>query len=220
MPKLKNEVIDGNQRKIEAAAMRVFIRKGYHGSSVRHIADAAQISIGNLYNYYGSKEQIFLSLVRRQEAHIDALRGKLLNPLQNVFGPSELQRLAKGIREIVYDNPDYWRLMYIDVVEFGGQHFAHTYRSLAQDIKQRLGPRLREATRRGHWNEIDPALAFTAIYLQFFTYFLVEKLFGGEQHLGVPDDRAIAQLIKMQTEGVWREVPADQGRRGSSKRSG
>ena len=118
MPKLKDKVIEENQRKIEAAALGVFTRQGYHGTSVRDIADAAHISIGNLYNYYGGKEEIFLSLVRRQEARIDALRGKILGPMQNVFDPSELKRLARGIREIVYENLDYWRLMYIDVVEF------------------------------------------------------------------------------------------------------
>jgi TetR/AcrR family transcriptional regulator, acrAB operon repressor len=211
MPKLKDKVIEQNQWKIEAAALRVFTRQGYHGTSVRDIAEAAGVSIGNLYNYYGGKEEIFLSLVRRYEVRMDALRGKVLGPMDNVFDPAELQRLAKGIREIVYENPDYWRLMYIDVVEFGSQHFAHTYRSLAHSMKQRLGPRLREATRRGPWNEIDPALAFTAIYLQFFTYFLVEKLFGGKQHLGMPDDRAIAQLIRMQTQGIWRNGAADRG---------
>jgi AcrR family transcriptional regulator len=210
MPKLKDQVIERNQRKIEAAALRIFTRQGYHGTSVRDIAEAAQISIGNLYNY-GGKEEIFLSLVRREEAHIDALRGKILSPMRNLFDFTELQRLAKGIREIVYGNPDYWRLMYIDIVEFRNEHFAFTYRSMAENMKKRLGSRLRDATRRGPWNDIDPALAFTSIYLQFFTYFLVEKLFGGEQHLGMPDDRAIAQLIKIQTEGIWRTTPSHHG---------
>lgn len=219
MPKLKDRVIEQNQRKIEAAALRVFTRQGYHGTSVRDIAEAAGVSIGNLYNYYGGKEEMFLSLVRRHEERMDALRGKVLGPMENVFDPAELQRLANGIRKIVYENLDYWRLMYIDVVEFGSQHFAHTYRSLAHSMKQRLGPRLREATRRGHWNEIDPALAFTAIYLQLFTYFLVEKLFGGKQHLGMPDDRAIAQLIRMQTQGIWRDEAADRGSRNSNGRN-
>jgi len=72
-------------------------------------------------------------------------------------------------------------------------------------MESRLGERLRSATQRGRWNAIDPALAFTAIYMQFFTYFLVEKLFGGKQHLGMPDERAIAQLIKLVTEGLWRD---------------
>ena len=219
MPKLKDKVIEENQRKIEAAALRVFTRQGFHGTSVRDIADAAKISIGNLYNYYGGKEEIFLSLLHRQEAHIDALRGKILGPMQNVFDSSELTRLAKGIREIVYENLDYWRLMYIDVVEFGNEHFAYTYRSMAKNMKQRLGPRLREATRRGQWNgDIDPALAFTHIYLQFFTYFLVEKLFKGEEHLGMPDDRAIEQIVKMLTEGIWRNGAQDHSSRDGNPR--
>ena len=32
---------------------------------------------------------------------------------------------------------------------------------------------------------VDPSLAYTAIYLQFFTYFLAEELFGAKRHLGL-----------------------------------
>jgi hypothetical protein len=32
----------------------------------------------------------------------------------------------------------------------------------------------------------------------------VEKLFGGKQHLGMSDDRAVEQLIKIATEGFWQ----------------
>ena len=87
------------------------------------------------------------------------------------------------------------------------RHFAHTFRHLAKNIEAALGDRLRRATRRGQWNGIDPALAFTAIYLQFFTYFLVEKLFGGKQHLGVPDEAAIEQLVVLATGGLWHTPP-------------
>jgi len=217
MPKLQDQAIEQNQRKIEAAALRLFTRQGFHGTSVREIADAAGISLGNIYNYYQTKEELFGSVVQRYERRMEVLRRKALRPIHAAFAPRELRRLAKSIREIVYDNPDYWRLMYIDIIEFGSRHFAHTFRSLARNMRERLGERLEAATRRGHWNDIDPALAFTAIYLQLFTYYLVEKLFGGKQHLGMADDRAIAQLIKMATEGLWRDGPgnkAGQGRRG------
>jgi hypothetical protein len=97
--------------------------------------------------------------------------------------------------------------MYIDVVEFGNRHFAHSFRKLASNLEERFGDRLREATRAGEWNGVDPALAFAAIYLQFFTYFLVEKLFGGRRHLGVSDPVAVQQLICMMTQGIWRKQP-------------
>lgn len=206
MPKLRLQDVERKQKKIEDAALRVFTRLGFHGTSVRDIAQEAQVSIGNLYNYYRTKEEIFTSIIQRYESHMEKLRGKALGPMQGVFEPAELQRMAHVIREIVYDNPDYWRLMYIDITEFGNQHFAGTFRSLARNMKQRMGPQLEASTRSGDWNSgIDPALAFTAIYLQLFTYFLVEKLFGGKQHLGVSDDRAVTQLIKIATEGLWRK---------------
>lgn len=206
MPKLRLQDVERNQKRIEDAALRVFTRLGFHGTSVRDIAKESGVSIGNLYNYYRTKEEIFKSIIERYETHMEKLRRKALGPIHGVFEPSELERMAHVIREIVYDNPDYWRLMYIDITEFGNQHFAGTFRSLAKNMKERLGDQLEASTRTGTWNRgIDPALAFTAIYLQLFTYFLVEKLFGGKQHLGMSDDRAVAQLIKIATEGLWQQ---------------
>jgi AcrR family transcriptional regulator len=203
VPKLRLQEMERNQQRIEDAAVRVFTRLGYHGTSVRDIAKEAGVSIGNIYNYYKSKEEIYLSVIQRYELHMEKLRRKSLGSMKDYFDANELRRMAHVIREIVYDNPDYWRLMYIDVTEFGNRHFAHTFASLAKKMRTRLGSLLNASAKSNHLKRgLDPALTFTAIYLQLFTYFLVEKLFGGEQHLGVSDDRAIDQLIKISTEGI------------------
>lgn len=217
MPKLQDHAVERNQRRIEGAALRVFTRQGFHGTSVRDIAREAEVSVGNLYNYYPTKERLFQAVVRRYEARMEKLRRRALGSLRDVFTPAELGRLAREIRDIVYDNPDYWRLMYIDVIEFGNQHFAGTFRHLAANAKRHLGDRLKGAVRRPGWSGVDPALAFTAIYLQIFTYFLVEKLFGGRQHLGVPDRQAVAQLIRLYTQGLWRQTVTDDRRKRRSR---
>ena len=207
MPKLSENQVVRRKHKIEEAALRVFIRQGYHGTSMREIADASRVSIGNIYNYYPTKEDLFVAIVQRYERKMDVMRAAAVADLDGVFDEEGLSRLAANIRKIVYDNPDYWRLMYIDVVEFGNRHFAHSFRNLAANMEHLLGDRLRAASSRGPWRGVKPALAFTAIYLQFFTYFLVEKLFGGKQHLGVPDQEAVAEMIQMVTHGIWRDEP-------------
>ena len=207
MPKLREAQVSRRKHQIEEAALRVFIRQGYHGTSMREIADACKVSIGNIYNYYPTKERLFVAIVQRYERKMDSFRADAVADLDRVFDEAGLSRLAAKIRKIVYDNPDYWRLMYIDVVEFGNRHFAHSFRHLAANMEQLLGERLRAASSRGPWRGVNPALAFTAIYLQFFTYFLVEKLFGGKQHLGVPDQEAVTQMIQMVTHGIWRDEP-------------
>ncbi|MGD0857405.1 MAG: TetR/AcrR family transcriptional regulator [Dehalococcoidia bacterium] len=42
---------------------RVFAKKGYSHSSMRELAKACCMSIGNLYHYFGSKEQILYSII-------------------------------------------------------------------------------------------------------------------------------------------------------------
>ena len=43
---------------IAKAAARVFARKGFHGATIRDVAEAAGLTQGNLYNYVRSKDDI------------------------------------------------------------------------------------------------------------------------------------------------------------------
>jgi AcrR family transcriptional regulator len=199
----RNRDVAASRRKIEQAAMKIFTRQGYHGTSMREIANASGFSIGNIYNHYPTKEDLFVTLVKKYEERFGELRAKALADIDDAFQPAQLERLAAAVKEIVCRNPDYWRLMYIDVVEFGNKHFAHTFRGWAEQVERLLGERLEQAARKGSWGGVKPTLAFTMIYLQFFTYYLVETLFRGKQHLGVPEKEAVGQMIRIFTEGCW-----------------
>ncbi len=37
----------------------LFIKQGYHGTSMRQIAQQANLALGGLYNHFSSKEQVF-----------------------------------------------------------------------------------------------------------------------------------------------------------------
>jgi AcrR family transcriptional regulator len=203
MPKLFDWDVERRQLKIEEAALQVFTRRGYHGTSVRDLADQAGVSLGNIYNYYATKEDLFASLVRRYEKRMGEVQRRALKPLLNRLDPTSLRKLARAVRQIVYDNPDYWRLMYIDVVEFGNRHFAHTFRDLAKNLQLLAAESAAEDSSSAPGGNPAP-VAFVAIYLQFFTYYLVERLFGGQSHLGVPEDQAIEELIRIYTAGVGK----------------
>ena len=42
----------------------------------------------------------------------------------------------------------------------------------------------------------------TVIYLHFFTYFLAENLFGAKRHLGMSDEEAVEQMIRLYMSGL------------------
>lgn len=66
MPRTKEQFAqmrNATREKIQAAAMQVFVRKGFGSANVQDIADAAGISIGLLYRHYRSKESLFHELL-------------------------------------------------------------------------------------------------------------------------------------------------------------
>lgn len=50
--------MEDKRRQILAAAVRVFARRGYHGSRVGDIAEEAGVAHGLLYHYFSSKEEV------------------------------------------------------------------------------------------------------------------------------------------------------------------
>jgi AcrR family transcriptional regulator len=51
------------RRRIQEAARTVFAERGYAGASIELIARAAQLSVGAIYLYFRSKEDLYTSLV-------------------------------------------------------------------------------------------------------------------------------------------------------------
>lgn len=76
--KLTIRQMEKHQR-ILAAALKVFAESGYSAASMDAIAIAAEVSKPTLYTYFGSKEQLFESMMLAQ-------RDVMLEPFENTSG--------------------------------------------------------------------------------------------------------------------------------------
>lgn len=198
MPKLSESAIEKRKDKIEHAARELFIKQGFHATSMRDIAKGAGVSLGNLYNYYETKDALFESIVAKYLEVIDDHLREMFLAIDEPLEPESLRRLGEMAGELVYQHSDFWLLMYIDVLEFQNRHFRKMFDGLSERFKKIFGPKFREAEKRGDLRTgVDAGSVFTAAYMQFFNYFLVEKLFGGNGHLGLTDEQALNSLTKI-----------------------
>ncbi len=205
MPKLNSAIIEENKLHIERAAKELFIRQGFHAAPMREIAARADVSLGNLYNYYRTKEELFASIIGRHQEAVNVRLNSMFSEIEEPFLPESLKEFGQEVKRLVGEHSDYWLLMYIDVLEFDNKHFRKMFDGLAGKLRRRYAAYFAELKRRnGLCDGVDPAVAFTAAYMQFFNYFLVEKLFGGNRHFGLSDDRVIAQLTEIFCRGVLR----------------
>lgn len=101
------------RRVILDAAVRVFARRGYHGSRVGDIAEEAGIAHGLLYHYFTSKEEVLATVFRENW-------GRLLEAFHQVEAsgepaPEQLRRVAKILLRSWRDDPDLVRVMVREV---------------------------------------------------------------------------------------------------------
>jgi AcrR family transcriptional regulator len=207
VPKLSQKVIEGKKRNIEDAARQLFIKQGFHAASMRDIAARAGVSLGNLYNYYGNKEELFESIIANYQLTIDTRLREMFEDLDAPLETENMRRFGQSVKALVNQHADYWLLMYIDVLEFENRHFRKMFDGLAHNLRRRFNDYFQGLERKGALHDTtDPAFGFTAAYMQFFSYFLVERLFGGNQHFGLDDDQVIDNLTAMYCRGVMKQV--------------
>jgi len=111
--------MEERRQKIINAAKALFSEKGYAGTGLREIAERAGVSLGNIYNYFKNKEEIFSSIFNPEE-----IGGTLIESFQHIAGdfPFNIGDVIFAIKQTVDKNIDLYRLYYIDLIEFGGKN--------------------------------------------------------------------------------------------------
>ncbi|SRR5581483_720709 len=98
MPKVSKQHEQARRQQILDAAAACFARHGFAATSIPDIAAASQLSVGSLYRYFTSKEDLFLAVVAdRVAVYNDAVFAELAragSPLRRVRAAlRRLQRL-------------------------------------------------------------------------------------------------------------------------------
>lgn len=184
------------------AALRLFSSQGFRATSMREIADAAGLSVGNVYHHFPSKDAIFQRL-------FDQYWERMLDPrlpLNRIFAraafPDDLEEMAAAVEESVDAFRPYILLIYVDVIEFQGEHIRAFYEGMSDRFEQAYAERFRQRQQDGELGDVDPKVAVMVATRWFFYFFMVEKCFGVPMHFGMSPDKAVAEFIRLFRYGV------------------
>jgi AcrR family transcriptional regulator len=117
---------------IEEAAISLFLEQGYHATSMRQIAERAELALGGIYNHFSSKEEIFQGII------IDKHPYKRILPAILAAQGETVEEFFKNAFHIVIaemgERPEFVNLMLIELVEFKGKHGSLLLREMAPKI--------------------------------------------------------------------------------------
>ena len=115
------DLIDSKHQQIVNAACRLFFKKGYHRTTIREIALASGMSMGQLYHYISSKDDVlFLTYKQMQMLWYEHL---VKSGVEEIRDP--LERLTKAVRltlGFALKNKDLFLFLYTETKYLGKRH--------------------------------------------------------------------------------------------------
>ncbi len=197
-----------SQTAILQAALRLFPRQGYRGTSIREIAAEAGLSTGNVYHHFPDKEALFRTLLDQYFQAIDSPDFPFNKALAAGAFPDDLEALARATEESVLSYRPYVALIYIDVVEFEGTHIRKFYSEMSDRFNSVLsrnfpGDTLTDRLAPG----FHPNTALMLASRVFLHYFAVEILFGVPHQFGLDTSTAVSEVARILRDGMFRQGP-------------
>lgn len=198
------EAAPDHREKILRAAEALFSRKGFHGTGAREIADMAGVSLGNIYNHFATKEGLFAALMAELEARYIDAEQPIPQALAALAFPDGLEVLGEAAREQVRRFPSYLRLIYVDVIEFEGEHLGRLYGGMRKRFEAIFGEHFAGMKARGEIGDVDPLVAVMMCTITYMHYFTVEQLFGVRKHYGMDNERLIHEFARVFRNGILK----------------
>lgn len=200
----REEKSERSRRAVLDAALYLFSHQGYRATTVREVAERAELSVGNVYHHFPDKEAIFRELMSDYFAVTDTERFPFTRVLYgDVQFPDNIEQLGYAARDSVRQFRPYLALVYVDVIEFGGSHIQKFY----SDMAERFTRFFRE---RGNLDQIQarlrpnvsPVSALLLTSRLFFNYFSLEILFGVDEPFGKDSTAVVKEIADVIRNGV------------------
>lgn len=93
-------------------ALDLFISKGYQGTTMEDIAEAAGVTRPVVYNIFGAKDTIYLACLRIARGHLDQRLREAFGANTHSTGRERLRAGIEGYFQFVEQDRAAWRLLF------------------------------------------------------------------------------------------------------------
>lgn len=104
------------QQRILEAAVTEFAANGFPGANINRIAQKAGVSIGAMYKYFGSKEDLFLTIIERAHGLLAGVLDEIGHSAGDIF--EKIEQMIRAAQEYARQFPELHQI-YLDMTSEG-----------------------------------------------------------------------------------------------------
>jgi AcrR family transcriptional regulator len=176
------------------ASLHLFAEKGFHGTSMRDIARAADITEGLIYHYFASKRDLFRAIIEEYSFL------PLLRTLPELAGQLDTRALlivlARGFFDVLRQNKELARLLLQEVQVFPEEKeafFADAVGRSIAELADILDARMSHRAR----TQVDPQVASRLFFNALLAFFVEQDILGGKHLLPADETEYVEHLVDM-----------------------
>lgn len=188
------------RKAILEAARTLFLSQGYHGTSMRQIAQSASVTIGAIYHHFADKEAIFQAILRERHPYHLILQRLQTLPSQNLG--EFIRQAAYQFVEVLRQEPAFLNLMLIEIVEFNGAHLPFLFEEIFPSMRS-LFERVVQQT--PSVRPIPVPILLRSFIGLFFSFYVTERLLAFQMD-SLMRQNALEEFIQIYLHGILKEA--------------
>jgi AcrR family transcriptional regulator len=192
------------------ASLHLFAERGFHGTSMRDIARAADITEGLIYHYFASKRDLFRAIIEERSFL------PLLRTLPELADQLDLRALlivlARGFFDVLRQNTKLIRLLLQEVQVFPEEKEAFFADAVGQSISELASILDARMSKRAR-SQVDPEVASRLFFNALLAFFVEQEILGGKHMLPASEHDYIEHLVDM----IVKRLGPGQARQGEPR---
>jgi AcrR family transcriptional regulator len=197
-----SERLKGEERRrvIIEAALALFSRKGFRGTTTREIAEAAGCSEATIFKYFTTKDELY-SAILEAKATIEETLAKAAQAAARKDDPEVFR--AVGLEALIRteQEPALMRLLIYSALE--GHELSHLFfeskvRRLHEFLSDYIGERIAD----GVFRPVNPLVAARGFVGMIVHYLLIHEIFGIKRPIGILPEQVVETFVTLFLDGI------------------
>lgn len=186
------------KEKIMNAALELFSHRGYKGTTTRSVAEKAKISEVTLFRYFGTKQELFYTVIDRETDVTENLLAVSTEPSEDMV--ADLTCIGQYMIENMIARAKFTKILMIEASRDLSIFFEHAS-SAPFGILAKLSEYFMNAQHMGLVRDIDPDLAAITFFSFFFRSFVVHAFLGEDVFMHM-NEQSIKKFVELFVNGI------------------
>jgi AcrR family transcriptional regulator len=184
------------------AALALFSRKGFRGTTTKEIAEAAGCSEATIFKHFTTKDELYSAILESKAAIEETLARAAQAAAQKddagVFRAVGLEALIR-----TEDDPSLMRLLLYSALE--GHQLSHLFfESKVRRLHEFLSDYIAERIHDGVFRMVNPLIAARGFVGMIVHYLLMHEIYGVKRPVGVLPEQVVDTFVTLFLSGIRR----------------